>query len=210
MPNLQKYNIRLQSNKNLNLVSAYFKDDEFEGRTIELIISIEPNNINIKELSSYLDFIYRLDGQLSEIGYLHYVHYPHAQIEIDEIRFGSWQIIIQKAINSFDADKLIIIFLCLKYLPVVVQSFLGSVKNVYEILNAREDYLEKKEKRKLRKNIRNLINDELEFSNLNKRQKDKLIDIMEQLYYKNSKRAVPSSRFANKYIKEIKLFKHKN
>jgi len=209
MPNIQKYSDNIPSLGKLNLTKLYFQEADNNFDIIELIISIEQTGVNVKELSSYLDFIYRVDGHLSEIGYSKYVHNPRLQIEIDDIRFGSWEIVFQKLLNSIDGDKLFIIYLSLKFLPKVIQTLLDAGYRFYEILDIREDYLEKKEKRKYRKTIRQLIADEQRLSGLHKRQKEKLVDLLDKLYSEIGNRTVAASRFAKKFIKELKIISAK-
>lgn len=98
------------------------------------------------------------------------------QIEIDEIRFGSWEIVIQRFLGSVDADKLAIIYLALKFLPDIIRTFSDSIYRYYEIMDKREDFLEKRDKRIQRKKIRELINQEFGFSNLDKKQREKLVE----------------------------------
>jgi hypothetical protein len=182
MPNIQKYSDNIPSLGKLNLTKLYFQESDNNFDIIELIISIEQTGVNVKELSSYLDFIYRVDGHLSEIGYSKYVHNPRLQIEIDHIRFGSWEIVFQKLLNTFDGDKLFIIYLSLKFLPKVIQTLLDAGYRFYEILDIREYYLEKKEK---------------------------LVDLLDKLYSEIGNRTVAASRFAQKFIKELKIISAK-
>jgi hypothetical protein len=207
MPNIEKYqrNSIASSASKINLFRQLFEQIPEGYNAVELVISLEENAIKIKELSAYLDIIYRFDAHLSEVGFNRYIHYPNLQVEIDEIRFGSWEIIIQRFLDSVDADKLDIIYLALKFLPKIVQTFSGNIYRYYEILDKREDFLEKRDKRIQRKKMRELINQEFEFSNFDKKQREKLVDILEQLYQKTDNKLVPASRLASKTIKNLKL-----
>lgn len=127
------------------------------------------------------------------------------QIEIDEVRFASWEIVIQRFLGTLDADKLAIIYLALKFLPNIIQTFSDGVYQYYEIMDKREDFLEKRDKRIQRKKIRELINQEFEFSNLDKKQREKLVEILEELYQKTDNKLIPASRLANKTIKSLKI-----
>lgn len=211
MPNIERYLKHLPAISNLKLAKLLFDKESNDDDTIELIITINNEDVNFKELSSYFDLIYRLDGHLSEIGYLKYVHNPNAQIKIDDVRIGSWEIVIERLLKSIEADKLVIIYIALKYLPNVIQAVVDNVHKYYQVLDLREDFLEKKEKREKRKIIRELINHDSEFTNLEKKQKEKLIAILEELYDKSNAKTVPASRLAQKSIKGIKLkLKKKN
>lgn len=205
MSNIEKYQDKTPSLNKLNLTQNIFKDIPNDFDSSELTIKIQETNINIKEFSSYLEFIYKVDGQLSEVSFARYSHNPRRQIEISEVRFGSWDIVIEKVLNSIEADKLAIIYFTLKFLPKIIEAFIDKVHTYYQILETRENYLEKRENRKKRKELRKLINDEQELSFLDKKQKEKIVLVIENLFEKAGDTKIPASRFAQKFIKEIKL-----
>lgn len=207
MSNIEKHRgnpIALSASKT-NLLNLLFEQIPEEYNAIELVISFDENSIKIKELSAYLDVIYRFDAHLSDIGFNRYIHYPNLQIEIDEIRFGSWEIVIQRFLGSVDADKLAIIYLALKFLPNIIRTFSDDIYRYFEIMDKREDFLEKRDKRIQRKKIRELINQEFEFSNLDKKQREKLVEILQELYQKTENKLIPASRLASKTIKSLKI-----
>jgi len=205
MSNIEKYQNKIPSLNKLNLTQSIFKDVPSELDSLELAIKIQQTEINIKELSSYLEFIYKIDGYLSELSFAKYSHNPRQQIEISEVRFGSWDIVIERLLNSIDADKLAIIYFTLKFLPKIIETFIDKIHTYYQILETRENYLEKRARRKKRKEIRKLINDEKELNFLGRKQKQKIILVIESLYEKAGDTNIPASRFAQKFIKEIKL-----
>ena len=207
MPNLEKRQSlpSLSSISRMGLINQLFEQTPDDYDAIELVVSLEQNGIKLKELSSYLDVIYGFDAHLSDIGFNSYIHQPDRQIQIDEIRFGSWEIVIQGYLHSIDADRLAIIYLGLKFLSKLVETLPNSVHRYYEILDKREDFLEKRDKRRRRKNIRELINQEFDFSNLERKQRERLVDVLEELYQKVDNKLVPASRLARRTIKDLKL-----
>ena len=78
-----------------------------------------------------------------------------------------------------------------------------------EYKDKREDYLEKKERRKFRKAIREAIAEDDELNSVDKQTKDKIIDVLDKLYVKNSNHLPAASRFVSKSVKETKLRKEK-
>lgn len=208
MADIEKYSSKLPSTLKIGLINHLLLQQASSGVTynaVELVISLKQHETNIKDLSSYLDFIYRVDGRISEIGYKRYVHRPRIQIEIDEVRVGSWEIVFQRFIDSIDAEKLAIVFLVLKFLPEVAKTLANGIRSYYEIRNAREDYLEKREKRRVRKEIRELINIEENFSTLEKKQKEKLVVLLEDLYKTSEKNLPSAARLAQKSVKDVRL-----
>lgn len=205
MSNIEKYQNKIPSLSKINFTQSIFKNVPIELDTLELSIKIQQTEINIKELSSYLEFIYKIDGHLSEFSFARYSHNPRQQIEISEVRFGSWDIVIERILNSVDADKLAIIYFTLKFLPKIIDTFIDKIHTYYQILETRENYLEKRESRKKRKELRKLINEDEELNFLDKKQKEKIILVIESLYEKAGDTNIPASRFAQKFIKGIKL-----
>ncbi len=108
-------------------------------------------------------------------------------------------------LNGVDADRLAIIYFTLKFLPKIIETFIYKVHTYYQILETRENYLEKKDDRKKRKELRMLINEEQELNFLDKKQKEKIVSVIESLYDKAGDTNIPASRFAQKFIKDIKL-----
>lgn len=179
------------------------------GGYLELVISMEKTKLNVKELSSYLEFIYRIDGFLSNLSFFKYSHAPQAQIEIDEIRLGSWEIVIRELFTSGRAEKLIFIGLCLKYLPQILNSFMDIGLKYMDIKVRNEEYLEKKERREFRRDIREAISNDDLLSPLDKRAKEAIVNVLDELYVKNKSQIPASSRFASKSVKSVKLNKKK-
>lgn len=205
MANIERFSSSSPQKIGSTLTTLFFEEANQEDNCIELVISIDSNHLSIKEFSSYLDFIYRIDGMTSELGYKRYVQIPRAQIEISEIRFGSLLIIIEKFIDELDGKTLVIIGLCLKYLPQVIKTSTEASVHLFDMLNKREDYLEKKDRRKLRKSIRDSIKEDEALQGINKNLKEKLVDLLDEMYVKNTQRIGPASRFASKSVKSIKI-----
>jgi len=225
MANIDRYSSSLPKKVGSDLTKLLFEDSYPESNCIELIISFKEKDINVKDLSSYLDLIYRIDGQLSKIGYTRYVQMPRIQIKITEFRIGSVEVSIERLINSLDFNNIAIIGLCLRYLPSVIKTFIEVGDKYYEMLNKREDYLEKNNKRKskigdnindksrrqIRKNIRNCITQDKHLPSINKKFKDSLVNLISNLFSKNLSKLNSSSRFANDAVNDIKIsVKRKN
>ena len=223
MTNIQKYSDKLPPLGSIDLSELVIQKAAKDFDSIELIITIRKEKLNVKDFSSYLNFIYRIDGHLSEQGLLSYSHYPENQITISEIRFGSYDIIFEWIKNVVhDYNKVVILFFALKFLPKVIQSYLDVVYRSYEIADIREDFLEKKqkretkelkaqnekkEKRAYKKELRILFDEE--FPKLDKKQKEKLIETIAQLYLRVGYPNISAARFAQRLMDDIKLVPRK-
>lgn len=215
MPNLEKYNQHLPNRLKLDLSLVLFSNANTMDENLELVITIKDEKINIKELSSFLELIYRFDGTLSELGFIQYSHYPEEQIMINEFRFGSWEIVIQETLHSINAEKIILIGLGLKYLPDIINSFMDVRLKYIDYKIRKEDYLEKKgvrekkEKREFRQEIRNSIKNDQLLSSLNKKKSEKLVNILDDLYTHSRRKLSAPSRFTQKSLKNIRLLNNK-
>jgi len=203
---MEKYSRGVSRSFTNNILSVFFQNNEVEG-ALELVISLDQRAVNIKGLSSYLELIYRLDGILSNFSFYQYSHIPQVQIEIDEVRFGSWEIVLKELFDSGRAEKLVLIGLFLKYLPKVVGSFMDVALKYVEYRSNNEDYLEKKERREFRKSIRDAIADDEQLNAIDKKTKEQLINILDDLYLKNKNHIPASNRFAEKSVKAISIGK---
>lgn len=202
MSNIQKRENSFLSQYNLNVDEILFGEYVGDIESVELVITIEDKNLNVKEFSSYLDFIYQTDGYLSKYGFLSYSKMPRVQLEITETRKGSLVLIIEKILANIDGQNLMIIYLVLKFLPTVIKASMNSVEKYYSILDKREDYLEKKEARKFRSPLKKAIFSDDELSSMSDKQKEKLAKQLNKFYKKNN---LAASRFAQKFIKNIEI-----
>lgn len=219
MSNIQKYSDKLPSFGTLDLSALIMPNSSQDFESIALIIKIKKEKLNVKDFGSYLNFIYRIDGHLSEQGLLSYSHYPDNQIAISEIKIGSYDIIFEWFKNTLNNyNNVVLLYLVLKFLPKVIQSYLDTIYKGYEILDIREDYLEKKQKRETKelkaqrekkekrvykKELRELFDEEL--PDLDKKQKEKLVETVALLYLKAGYNNVSAARFAKRVMEDIKL-----
>jgi hypothetical protein len=203
MSEIEKYRDRIPALSKLDIAKILFPDPGADE--LELIISIEQHNLNIKELSTFLETIYRFDGFLSELGFLQYSRYPHLQIKIAEVRQGSWEIVLREYLQTINAERLVIVGFALKYIPKILTTLLDMGLKYVDFQIKKEELLEKKDKRKFRRDVRDIINDDESLQKLDKKTQDKVIDILDELYSANTKRLPASSRFVSNSVKAIKL-----
>jgi len=118
---------------------------------VELIIRVDDDQLNLRELSSYLALVDRVYGRLTIAGLRSYAQSRDDQLQIREIRKGSIEIIIEQAIaTANDKTPIIITGLFLKYLPAIIKTASDSVKTFAE---AHKIYQEGEEIRENRKFI---------------------------------------------------------
>jgi hypothetical protein len=185
------------------LIAQLFPDDLDDDNVVQLTIRFAAENINVNELASYLGAIYKADGLLHGPQYRSYVHHSDQQIELTRIRSGSVLAEIERYITAPNAYNLGVLWLFLKYLPQAITKLTEIASNVIDVLDKREDYLEKRAKRKLRQDIKRVVADDPELVSLSEADKAKLVKLLGELYESNSTKMNAMVRFSKKYVKEI-------
>ncbi len=201
---LVKYENQFPEKRFKELADNIFSDQDWR-KGLKLIISIENNKVNLKEIGDLFHFIYRVDGKLYHRGIYSYSHSRNIQITTS-FRSGSLEIIIDTLSNNVEYKSLIILWLCLKYLPSLVSSFSGSLLNFTESLkNYREYEIKTIEVRRLRKEIRQQINTDSELELLNKKDKEKIIRLLQEIYSDNKKNLPGTVRLLRSKLKHITM-----
>ena len=97
---------------------------------LELSIRITDQDLTIRDLSAFLDFIDRIYGRLSEKGLRSYASSELGHLKISELRKGSWELLLEEAITSGYSHALVIILIAVKYLPPAVESFANAYNQI--------------------------------------------------------------------------------
>ncbi len=67
-------------------------EDESENNFLELIIKIKDEDVNVRELATYLSLLDRLYGRLSPKGLRSYSRSKNTQLKVSEFRKGSLEL----------------------------------------------------------------------------------------------------------------------
>ncbi|GEM_PF-1571681 len=188
--------------RNIDLLSVLLGSTSSSDR-VELVITLDDQNLNIKDLGSYLDFIYWIDGNLSKYGFASYSHTPSQQIAISRIQIGSWELVIEEIVSSENVKVISVLFLALKYLPSVVKASLDTAYRYYEVLEKRDDYLEKKGKRRFKSQLKRTIYEDDDLKLINENEKEKIYQFIRGLY--NRKKSIRAARFAAKSVRRVTI-----
>lgn len=175
--------------------SSLIPDDAEEGTVIELSIRITDQNIPVRDLSAFLEFIDQIYGRLSQEGLPSYSRRQHNKLEIAHIRKGSWELILEGAISRHhqQAELLVIIWLAVKYLPIAVKTG----------LSAYNDYEQARLARAKRKQIRNSIEVDEIISNLPTNRKKEITKLLHAIYEKEDRKLNRVSRFIRTHLIDV-------
>ena len=160
--------------------SSLIPDDAEEGTIIELSIRITDKNLPVRDLSAFLEFVDRIYGRLSPEGLQSYSRRQHHQLEITQIRKGSWELILEGVISRHhqQAELLVIIWLAVKYLPTSIKTGLSAYNDYEQARLAREQ----------RKQIKhNMEVDEI-LQNLPSNRKKEITKLLHSIYDKEDRK----------------------
>tara|TARA_R110002049_G_C9121973_1_gene558445 strand:- start:1098 stop:1694 length:597 start_codon:yes stop_codon:yes gene_type:complete len=175
--------------------SSLIPDDAEEGTVIELSIRITDQNIPVRDLSAFLEFVDQIYGRLSQEGLPSYSRRQHNKLEIAHIRKGSWELILEGAISRYhqQAELLVIIWLAVKYLPIAVKTG----------LSAYNDYEQARLAREKRKQIRNSMEVDEIISNLPTNRKKEITKLLHAIYEKEDRKLNRVSRFIRTHLIDV-------
>lgn len=164
---------------------------------LQLVITIEEEDINVRELASYFTFVDKIYGRLTPNGLASYAQRPEEQLEITAVRKGSIDVVISEIFSNVDkASPLIVLLIALKYLPDLFRAVGETVKNLAEA------ELKKVETEKLAREIKE---QEERLTDLDDETLYALILVIISLYQRESRSLPAAYRFSEKHIKNIIL-----
>lgn len=99
-----------------------------DDSVIELVISITPENISIRDLSAFLELVDHVYGRITPGGFRSYARKDFGHLKISRVHVGSCKLILETALSP---EIFLIIWLILKYLPQAFKNT-ASAYNEYE------------------------------------------------------------------------------
>ena len=187
----------VKPHKALNqLVDLVIANYEPKGDYLELVITIDDQNLVVRELTAYLDMIDRTYGRLMPYGLLSYSKRQNVQLEFFSIRKGSLELVVRELISNIHSiTAIIIVRYVLKYLP----SGLMSLATAYR------DYEEGQLARARRKEIRVQIEEDDLVRKLEKRRRDDLVKLVDELHQRETKSLPRARKFARRHVRKISI-----
>ena len=190
-----------------DLTSVFVRSDLPEGSTIELIITLNEQELNVRELSTYLALADRVYGTILRHDLRRYAHVHYGQLDIREIRKGSIEVVIsESSSNLMEAASLIALFVFLRYLLESLKTISETKKNFADSYKSSEEAKLAKENRKKLKRERK--RDEF-LESLTDPQREQLIEMLSGLREKEQRRLPASKRFARKNVQDVRLVVNK-
>ena len=179
----------------IDLREAFIPSETPDNSYFELSIRIDDEDLTIRDLSAFLNFIDGIYGRLTKEGFQSYARREHGHLKFERIQKGSWELLLREAITSSYSHALIIIFLAIKYLPPAINSLASAYNKVEQGRLARRS----------RKRIRAEMEQDEKISRLPKSRRLQLAELIEYLHEKEKDRLHRVIRFTHRRLLDIKV-----
>jgi hypothetical protein len=176
------------------------KVEDSKERDVELVIHMANNNLVMRDMTAYLDVADRVYGRLTPEGLKSYAQSKIELLQISEVKQGSLEFIIEKIFEQEQAQRIIILWLCLKYIPIIAQKATKSYDNYQQGLLARET----------RKRIQHEMEKDKVINQLKGKSIESLSALVNELLEKESNLLFRASRFASENRIEVFIQKRKS
>ncbi len=174
-----------------NLLKLILPHGTDSGERLQLIIGLQTREISIRKFAGYLNFIDQTFGRLTPEGITAYSKTSKYELKIAEVRFGSWEIIIENLLSDPSSIKaLIIVGLLLKFLPSIIKSSLASYR----------DYEEGRLARIRRQQIKEQMQEDERLSRLADKDIKQLSKILDILYLLDKRNLSKARKFSKKTV----------
>jgi hypothetical protein len=177
-----------------DLVNTFIPPDTPPDAILELVITIEGENIPAREFAAYLALIDRVYGKLSPWGLRSYAHRNRGRLEIAEIHKSELEIIFRFFYGYADTAAIIVILFFLRSLPQMFKTTSEGIKNLAEAYKSFEEGMTAREDRRRREYMSN-DRQAIETG----RAEDRMIAVARQL---DKKRSSQFTRLLNALIME--------
>ena len=178
-----------------DLREAFVPIDAPEDSYFELTIRIADEDLTIRDLSAFLEFIDRIFGRLSEKGLPSYARRETGHLKISKLQKGSWELLLQEVLTSGYSYSLLVILLAVKYLPPAIQSIATAYNQVEQGRLARAE----------RNRIRAEMEKDESLMSLSKERKNQLSELVDYLYEKEKERLNRAIRFTQTRLLSIEV-----
>jgi len=125
------------------------------GVSIELVITLDDRDLNLRDLSKYFQLIDRAYGRLVVGDLKKYAWKRRSQLKVARIEKGSWELVLAEAVSKLgDHTGILLTYLLVKYLPHAAERSAAALSHLATAYNSLEQgKLARANRRQLRKQI---------------------------------------------------------
>ncbi len=170
------------------------------GSTVELRIRLREDNINIRQLNSFLRLIDRAYGRLISRDLRTYAFEKDMQLHAECFRSGSLEILISQIVSQLpNATPLLVLFLILKLLPPGAQKLSTAYNNLQQGLLARSN----------RKILRSKISLNKKLMDLPPNIQKKIVALVDDIVRDEPTVGKESQEFASSHLLDVTIKVHR-
>jgi hypothetical protein len=170
---------------------------------IDLMVSLDSEDLNLRDCSRFLALIDRAYGRLLYGDLRRYAWDESAQIRISEIRPGSWQIILTQILHVVqDPTAILVLYVLLRLLP---RAFQEGADAVLKLSTAYNNYEQARLARANRKKLRDQMNKDEELRQLSTQRKKQLAEIIDVLIREDPSITNPALDFSETSFRRVTI-----
>lgn len=178
----------------LRLVNELVLPGAQVGDTLELSVRAESHALPARDMAAYLELIDHIYGRLRPEGFRSYAMRPYAHVRLAEVRSGSLEMAVVETLVQ-GAAPLVILWLCLRFLPQLAVSVTSAYNNYQQGALAREN----------RKRIRREMERDETMAELPKERRAEIAALIESLCERDAALLPRASRFAEDHIIQVEI-----
>jgi hypothetical protein len=163
------------------------------GQPIELEIHTRNRDVSVRDMAAYLELLDHVYGRLQAEGYRSYAMRPSQHVRFEEIRSGSVLLTIPGVLEN--VSPLVILYLCLKYIPTSVEKLAVAYNNYEQGALAREN----------RRRIRLEMEHDDILAELPRERRNELVALVEYLLELDGSLLIRAQRFATDVVVEVEI-----
>jgi hypothetical protein len=186
-----------------DIASSFLSPDVSPDSIIELVVTVEDTNINVREFAAYLSLMDGIYGRASRGDFRSYSFNQYVQLEISEIRKGSIDLVSTEILSHFrDTFPILILYFFLKYFPIGLKTISEATKNFTESYKSLEEARIVRENRKKLK--AEMKRDEV-LQNLDRKQINQLSALLASLEMTEQRKLPAALRFSRKFVRSVTI-----
>ncbi len=192
------------------LTGSLIPPESSSGAVIELVIRLDNGALNARGFGAYLALADRVYGRMTEVGLKSYSQAVAGQLEIQEVREGSVELLVAKSVSHpGQARPLAVLWLCLKHLPTWTRLWVEATESRAEeptsLLISQGSWQEESLAKETRRRFKHELKQDTLVGRLDERRVGQLARLLEDLYTAEYRHLPAASRFARKSVRDVLL-----
>ena len=170
---------------------------------IDVTIGINDRNLNLRDLSRFLQLIDQSYGRIVSGNLRKYAWDEGSQLRVSQMRHGSWEVVLSQALSLVsDPSPIVVIFLLLKLMPKALDGIAGTAQKLATGYNQYEQgRLARVNRKKLRAEIENVA----ELAPLPTKQRNQVVEVIDVLLRQDPSVSNPAQDFSIRSVRRVSI-----